>query len=143
MHRYLRAVGLKSLDSKKKVRNFLDRIIENPDTTHIVQDGPESNIAVLTKQITDRAGIAVCGEFEDRDMFRMDSYFPYVTSEEMSTYVTCSVGKMAGSDGYSGMCEDYRLGVSLIFFLVNFCSMACSSFTCKWLLLLTQTAALV
>lgn len=120
MHRYLRSVGLKSLDSKRKVREFLKQVIKNPDTVRIMQDGPEGNFTVLTKQLTERSGIILCGEYEDQEEFRMDSYFPYVVSDELSVYTTCTLSKQAGSDSYCGMCEDFRLGVSLIFFLNNF-----------------------
>ena len=123
MHRYLRAVGLKSLDSKRKVREFLQKVIDNPDTVRISQDGPDGNLAVLTKKLSKWSGITVCGEYNENQEFRIDSYYPYVTSDLMSTYTSCTVMRQTDADSYYGMCEDYRLGVSLIFFLVNFMSL--------------------
>lgn len=119
MHRYLRSVGLKSLDSKRKVREYLDQVIADPDTVRIIQDGQNGNLAVLKKQLSNRTGIAICGEYEDIQNFRMDSYFPYVIGNRVSTEAPCIVNRQADSDMYEGLCEDYRLGVSIIFFLTN------------------------
>lgn len=118
MHKYLKSIGLKSLDSKRKVREFLRQIIKNPDTTNIVWNRKE-NTAVLTKKLTDKAGIAICGEYEDQQEFRMDSYFPYVISDEISAYTRCTFSRKSNSDDYFGFCDDYRLEVALIFFLTN------------------------
>lgn len=118
MHNYLRSVGLKSLDTRAKVHAYLDQITRNPDATRIIQDGEDGNLAVLTRQFSDRMGIVLYGTVED-DMFRADGYFPYYRSDVLSTMEACEIKKQASVDTYTGMCEDYRIGVSLIFFVNN------------------------
>lgn len=116
MHNYLRSVGLKSLDTRAKLHAYLDQITRKPDTTQIIQDGENGNLAVLTRQFSDRMGIVLYGTVEE-DMFRADGYFPYYRSDVLSTMEACEIKKQASVDTYTGMCEDYRIGVSLIFFV--------------------------
>ena len=64
-------------------------------------------------------GIAVCGEFDNDDKFTYDYYFPYLKGTGISSEEDVSVERHAAQESYAGVCDDVRIGVSLIFYLQN------------------------
>jgi hypothetical protein len=46
-------------------------------------------------------------------------YYPYVRGSHISSYEDISVERHAEKESYAGVCDDMRVGVSLIFYLVN------------------------
>ena len=66
-------------------------------------------------------GIAVCGEFdeEDDDKFIYDYYYPYLRGTGVTTTEDVSVERHAEKESYAGVCDDIKVGVSLIFYLQN------------------------
>ena len=49
----------------------------------------------------------------------MDYYFPYLIPEEISTEEQIDIEKHAEKESYAGVCDEMRLGVTLIFYLQN------------------------
>ena len=49
----------------------------------------------------------------------MEHYFPYIKGSYISTKEDVSIIKRVDTDAYTGMSDDVRLGVSLIFYLQN------------------------
>ena len=64
-------------------------------------------------------GIALRGEYDENDKFHIEHYFPYYSANVVSTNDLVMINKRVDTDAYTGMCDDYRLGVSLIFYLQN------------------------
>ena len=64
-------------------------------------------------------GIILYGETDEDGQFQMEYYYPYLYSEQVSTTVECTLKKQGGRESYAGLCEDYHVGVSLIFYLTN------------------------
>lgn len=119
MHSFLRAIGFRSLTKKKELQELFDKIIQKPDDIRFVPLDEESNVTVLTRKITPNMGICLCGELDDNGKFRMEYYYPYLNSQTLSTTVDCVLKKQGEKDSYAGLCEDYRVGISLIFYLTN------------------------
>jgi len=64
-------------------------------------------------------GVTVCGTYDAEDHFHMDHYFPYLEGRNVTTREESVMCKHSGEDSFGVLCEDYRLGVSLIFYLQN------------------------
>ncbi len=64
-------------------------------------------------------GLRVRGQYNAADQFDRDYYYPYCVADEISTTSYCQIQRQTDKEAYSGMCEDYRLGISLIFFIQN------------------------
>ena len=120
MHGYLKAVGLGTYDTRRAYASLIEKVTENPDVTSIVQTGQDSHVAVLFSLMTEASGLAVCGEYEEDEHFRTDFAFPFVRADAVSSTAPCSVQRRTGGDGYEGLCDDYRIGMPLIFHLNNF-----------------------
>ena len=78
-------------------------------------------IGEFRKDFAENMGIAVCGEFdeEDDDKFIYDYYYPYLRGTGVTTTEDVSVERHAEKESYAGVCDDIKVGVSLIFYLQN------------------------
>ena len=62
--------------------------------------------------------IIMCGDY-DGEEFEMEYYFPYLKGSGITSYEDIIVEKRMDRDMYLGVCEDVRVGISLIFHLIN------------------------
>ena len=120
MHSFLRAVGFSDKHlSEYEVSLLLDDICQHY----------ESKVAVIGKDITSAFlelsrsfgsgfGIRVCGE-QDAHGFHRINYFPYLTGGGVTSEENVAIQLRAAGDSYSGVLEDGRVGMSLIFALQN------------------------
>lgn len=76
-------------------------------------------LAEHSMEIADNIGITVCGEYDTEGKFHLDHYFPYFKSKIISLKEEAYINKKVDTDSFTVMCDDYRLGVSLIFYLQN------------------------
>lgn len=118
MHKYLRAVGFSNF-KKKDLEIVVDNVIEKPDTIKVTKDSEGNEFVELTKMYDRKIGIAICGSYDEEDNFHMDYYFPFSISDEVSTLERIDIDKHADKESYAGICDEIRLGVTLIFFLQN------------------------
>lgn len=63
-------------------------------------------------------GIKLCGDV-DGDGFHRQYYFPYYKGRSVTTSEEVSVERRVNGDSFAGICDDGRVGVSLIFYLQN------------------------
>lgn len=120
MHSFLPAIGFRQIKKKSQFQKLLESIIASPDGIMMVPTDEESCYTVFTKEVEDGIGLAVCGETDDDGVFQMEHHFPYILSKTCSTRTECLVRRQSDKESYTGVCDDIRLGFSLIFYLNNF-----------------------
>lgn len=118
MHKYLRAIGFSNI-KKNELEDIFKKIIEHPTVHKSAEDSEGNEFAELTKEFGDFFGISVRGSFNEDDSFDMDYYYPYFCGKTISTHEKVDVEKHAEKESYSGVCDEVRVGVSLIFYLQN------------------------
>ena len=119
MHHYLRAIGFHELKTTKELDQVLDAIIENPNRIQTARDAKGNEIAEMTKEYGRGFGIRIIGQFVDEEEFEIDYYYPYFTGNSVTTEEKVTVERHAGTESYAGICDDVRIGVSLIFYIQN------------------------
>lgn len=119
MHSYLKTIGFRSCQDKNQIRQLLKLVMEKPDSMHLVQTDAHSTLAVLTREISEGIGIALYGELDENGQFQMEYYYPYMTGRRISSVNDTVIQKQGSRDSYAGMYEDYRVGMTLIYFLTN------------------------
>ena len=119
MHEFLRSIGFKSFRTKKQLNELTDWVLEKPDQLSVVSVNAEQNLAVAEREIAGHAGISVVGEIDERGVLVPEYYFPFISSTFISSNAQLSYEKQAAKDSYIGMCEDYRMGMALIFTIRN------------------------
>ncbi len=118
MHKYLRAIGFSSLKSKKELKKLITEIVKNAEVRQYTNLENEIIFAEFSKHFGPNVGIAVRGEFEE-DEFIYEYYYPYLYGDEISSQDDISVERQAEKEAYAGVCDDIKVGVSLIFYLQN------------------------
>ena len=119
MHRYMRAIGFSTLESRRKLQELLADIVFNADRRAMTISQENVLLAEFSKNFADCIGIAVCGEFDDEERFIYEYYYPYLEGGGITSYEDVSVERHADKDSYAGVCDDVKVGISLIFYLRN------------------------
>lgn len=119
MHSYLRAVGFSELNSQSELDKLVESILESPSQKNTVLLERQTTYVEITKSFSENMGIALRGEYDEMGKFHMESYYPYYYPETVSTKEEILFNKKVDSESYTGMCDDIRIGVSLIFYLQN------------------------
>lgn len=122
MHKFLRAVGFSQYTEKKQVQKLIRDIIIHADERSNTTVGEKTLVAEFDRNFAEDIGIAVCGEFDEDDTYSFDYYLPYLRSDLVSTAEDISIERHAAKESYAGICDDPKVGVSLIFYLQNMIS---------------------
>lgn len=119
MHKFLRAAGFSEYTEKPMIRDLIKDVVLHAEKRSYIARGLGVLMAEFDRDFADGIGIAVCGEFDDKDNFSYDYYYPYLRPQLTSTGEDVSVERHAFRESYAGICEDPKVGVSLIFYLQN------------------------
>mgnify|MGYP003402710956 CR=1 FL=1 len=119
MHKFLRAVGFSKLNDRKELQKLLTDIIVTSTDRGYTSNGEKTLLAEFSRDFAENIGIAVCGEFDDEDKFTYNYYYPYLRGSVFSSAEDISVERHAAHESYAGICDDIKVGVSLIFYLQN------------------------
>lgn len=119
MHKYLRAIGFSKLTDRKKIKELLTEVVMNSDARAYTMNSDDVMLGEFRKNFAGGMGIAVCGDFDDDDKFIYDYYYPYLVGSGITSYEDVSVERHAAKDSYAGVCDDVKVGISLIFYLRN------------------------
>ena len=114
MHQYLKAIGFNDIRTRNDLINILDDVQQSFNHQTIVSYRPGEDFCEVRKDYGQCMGISLCGELDENDVFEPAYYFPYFQGSGISTY-----SEIAVKEQYVGMCEDSRIGISLIFTLQN------------------------
>ena len=119
MHKYMRAIGFSKLMDKREQQKLVTDIILSATRRSYTSNGDETILAEFCEDFAENMGIAVCGEFDADDKFTFDYFYPYLRGRGVSSYEDVSVERHAEKESYAGVCDDIKVGVSLIFYLQN------------------------
>lgn len=119
MHKFMRAIGFSEYTDRKKLKELLTDIVLNPTSRTYTTNQEEILLGEFCKDFAENMGIAVCGEFDDEDKFIYDYYYPYLRGTQITSEEDVSVERHAAKESYAGICDDIKVGVSLIFYLQN------------------------
>ena len=121
MHKLLKSVGFSEYTSTRKIQELIKDVIMNADSrNYTTLDGKEDTVLVeFCKDFAENMGIAVCGEFDENDTFTFYYFYPYLRGTGVSSMEDVSVERHAAKESYAGVCDDIKVGVTLIFYLQN------------------------
>ena len=119
MHSFLRAVGFGSIKSRSDEEKLVSLVIDNATEKHVVSISEDRSIVELVMEVSEDTGVIVRGETDAKGILHVAHYFPFHRSNSLTAEEPLFVNKRVDTDAYTGMCDDYRLGVSLIFYIQN------------------------
>lgn len=119
MHKYMRAIGFSKLTDRREEQRLITDIIMNATHRSYTSNGEDTILAEFCEDFAQDIGIAVCGEFDADEKFTYDYFYPYLRGTGISSCEDVSVERHADKESYAGVCDDIKVGVSLIFYLQN------------------------
>lgn len=119
MHSYLRTVGFEQIQKKKDMDSVLLKIIEKPESKTLIEEENGRFFAQLEQSFGESFGLRVFGEYDHEGNFDMEYYVPYFRGSEIATYEKPSVERHIATESFAGMCDDFRVGIAIIFYLAN------------------------
>ena len=115
----MRAIGFSELTDRREQQKLVTDIIMNAKHRSYTSNGEETILAEFCEDFAENIGVSVCGEFDAEDKFTYDYFYPYLRGSGISSYEDVSVERHAEKESYAGVCDDIKVGVSLIFYLQN------------------------
>lgn len=132
MHKYLRAVGFSKVKKREELQDIINKVVEstilradeNAGCSYvcgrdITADDEDRVYAELYVDFAPNAGVCVRGEFDDEGSFLYEYYFPYLRGSHISSYEDVTIERHMEKESYAGVCDDLKVGVTLIFYLQN------------------------
>lgn len=118
MHSYLRAIGFSDIKDGSDIKDIIHDVFYEYDERNAVREDKGRAFVEYSKAFGPDMGITVCGSL-DREGFHQEYYFPYLKGNGITTEEDLVIEKRGESESFCGICEDMRVGVSLIFYLRN------------------------
>ena len=120
MHKYMRTVGFSKYKNKRDMDVLLKKLAaEAKIKQELAEAGQSHTFCEIRAEMDQGMGVALAGEIDDDRNFSLEYYYPYVTSSEISSKAECSIQRHAEKETYAGMLDEYRVGISLIFYMEN------------------------
>jgi len=119
VHRFLRSVGFSCINKRSEMRKIIYDVVNNCDEKLIVEDHEDGAFAEFSKIYASDCGITVCGQFDENNKFRPDYWFPFFKGTGITSEEDIVIEQHAEKESFAGACDDFRIGVTLIFYLQN------------------------
>lgn len=119
MHKYLKAIGYGNITSRKELNTFLKEMEEHYSSHELISVETDTDFCEYQKECGAGIGVALCGDMDMDENFFRQYYYPYFIGSGISSYADISIEKRMDREAYVGICEDVKVGISLIFHLQN------------------------
>lgn len=101
------------------MQKIIDMVVQEPAFKEYVEREEDTMFVEYGKEFAESIGLAVRGEIDENNDFHFEYSFPYFKGLNISTREDVIVERHAEKESYAGVCDDIKVGVSLIFYLQN------------------------
>ena len=119
MHSFLKSIGFGSIRNRNDEEKLIRLVIENASERQVFQVSEERSFVELYMEVSEETGIIVRGEQDGDEVLHVSHYVPIHRGQTVTTEETVFINKRVDTDAFTGMCDDYRIGISLIFYVQN------------------------
>lgn len=115
----MRAIGFSNMKDRRKLRKLISGIVADSDRREYTTNEEDIIVAEFSKDFANNMGVSVCGEFDEEDNFVYEYYFPYLRPTNITSNEEICIERHGCQESYVGICDEIRVGVSLIFYVQN------------------------
>ncbi len=119
MHSYLRAIGFSKIKNNNDQNQLITSAICNSTHRQEIKTGADTTLAQINYEITDQIGITIIGEYSSDDILNIDHIFPYCIGTHTTEQPEIQIEAHSDKEYYSGISDDYNLGITLIYAVQN------------------------
>lgn len=124
MHKFLRTIGFSLYQKDMDIEKLLDKLCEDLSGMKRIQLDEEANLCEIRKEVAPGMGLAIFGQMDREGNFQRNYYYPYLKSNDITSDVSCSIQRHTERETYAGLLDEFKVGISLIFYIDN-------SFECR------------
>jgi len=104
---------------KQDIKKLLSELEKNTAVSQRMQIDQETNLTEIRVETAPGMGLVMVGETDEQGGFKREYYYPYLKSPDLSSDAECSIQRHTEKETYAGLLDEYRVGISLIFYLDN------------------------
>lgn len=119
MHKYIKAIGFQTVSSEKQWNQILRHGEDNFTGYELISLEEGLDFCELKKEYGIDIGICSYGQIDENERFEREYYVPYFIGSGITSHADVTVEKRSDRESYVGICEDAKVGVTLIFHLIN------------------------
>ena len=119
LHKFLRAAGFSVYQKRKDVKALIRCLSKDASRSKCVQLDRDSSIYEIKTEVAPGIGIAMYGELNEKEELEVEYYYPYLFSSQITSRADCSIQRHTEKETYAGLLDEYKVGISLIFYLLN------------------------
>lgn len=119
MHKFLRAAGFSEYKKKREIEALLASFVKQYPIEKKIWLEPDNNLCEIKARISKDVGIAIFGEEDNDGTFHLEYYYPYLLSDIVTSEAYCSIQRHTEKETHAGLLDEYRVGISLIFYMTN------------------------
>ncbi len=119
MHKFLKSIGFHKISSEAAWNKIL-KFVEDEFTDYeriLLEEGID--FCELRRECGYGIGICSYGQVDESERYGREYYLPYFRGNGITTHADVIVERKSDVEAYIGICEDERIGCSLIFHLQN------------------------
>lgn len=119
MHQFLRTAGFREYRTRREEEALLDTLLREAVKTRTLEVPGDATYAEYRCELAQGLGVSLVGEEYEDGTFHPDYYYPYLVGDYESSKEECSIQRHAERETYAGMLDEYKVGISLIFYVNN------------------------
>ena len=119
MHKYLSAIGFKSVESKKQLNKLLEFTETSFQSEKTVRVKNNVEISERVKHFTKDMGLMVCGTYDQNDQYEREYYIPFFEGKGEKKFEELAIERHISKNSYAGACEYPGIGITIIYYLQN------------------------
>lgn len=120
MHHYLRSVGFSKIEKRKDVDKLMKSLIkENILNAESSIDFAGDTRLEVRAWTAENMGLTLVGVLDARSGMKLDAYYPFLMTQDISTVQNVTVYERTQGQIFSGLLEDQRIGLTLIYLIDN------------------------
>lgn len=119
MHKFLRAAGFRECRTKKDEEELKKVLLANAEVERRLILPNDTAYVEYRCKLAPGMGVGLVGEEDKEGKFHFDYYFPYLLGNYESSKEDCSIQRHTERETYAGLLDEYKVGISLIFYMTN------------------------
>lgn len=119
MHDFMKSIGFSDVKNRRQLKRLLKEVEASCTDRRVFEEEGRDTYIEIYKSYSEDMGVMLRGSYDERHRFQMDYYFPFFRGTGITTEEPVVIEKFSEKEAYAGVCEDLKLGVSLIFYVIN------------------------
>lgn len=119
MHKFMRTIGFSTYQKKQNMDKLLRRLAKEAAENCCLETEDGLRFCELRAETAPGMGVVLAGYINSRGTLSREYYFPYVLSSDITSGADCSIQRHTAHETFAGLLDEYRVGISLIFYIEN------------------------